>query len=103
MGSVPERMAEIVHGNPPDLVPVWMFIRDSDDVRLVGHETLAQTARGRGLIEVSASTDVRIVHYGRRGGAAETAVADPESSWYFVLDGSVGVRASDCLSLYESN
>jgi hypothetical protein len=43
------------------------------------------------------------VHYGRRDGAAQTEVADPESTWYFVLDGSVGVRASDFLSLYESN
>lgn len=101
MGSIPERMAEIIRGNPAELCPIWMSIQDSEHIQLVGHETLAQTASGRGLIEIRGGSDVSIVHYGRRDGAGAHA-ADPESSWFFVEENDeIGIRGSDFLSLYQ--
>ncbi len=106
MASLPATMNAIVTSNPPELVPVWMFIRDSDRIALIGHEGTGQTGIGRALIEVTNSADVTIASMGRRGnGVTVSSAAIPQDQWYFVQgDGSStnAVTAQGLLALYKS-
>ncbi len=107
MASLPQTMSAIVASNPPDLVPVWMFIRDSNNIALIGHEGIGQTHVGRALIEVTNSTQVTIANMGRRGnGVIVSNAAIPQDQWYFVQqDGASteAVTAQGFLALYRSD
>jgi Pectate lyase superfamily protein len=107
MGSVPERMSVIVQSNPPELVPVWMYIINSNNIWLTGHEGLSQTGADRSLIELTQSSDVTIASMGRRGnGVVVGNAALPQDQWYFVKDdsasGSNSVTAQGFVALYKS-
>ncbi len=102
MASLPQTMLQIVDSNPPDLVPVLMFIRDSNNIALIGHEGTGQTDTGRALFEVTNSSNVTIASMGRRNGQAP---AVPEDQWYFVEEDNVptnALSAQGFLSLYKS-
>ncbi len=107
MASLPERMSAIVTSNPPDLVPVLMFISGSDNIALIGHEGTGQTDVGRALIEVTNSSNVTIASMGRRSnGVIVSNAAIPQDQWYFVQeDGSStnAVTAQGFLALYKSD
>ena len=97
----------IVESNPPDLVPVWMFIKGSKNISLIGHEGMAQADAGRGMIEVTASAGVTIASMGRRGnGVKVSSAAVAQDTWYFVKEQSgqktAGVTAQGFLSLFKS-
>jgi len=107
MGSVPEQMSVIVNSNPADLVPVWMFITNSSDIALIGHEGMPQTAAGRGVIEISGSSDITIASMGRRGnGIVVSSAALPQDQWYFAKEqtgtGANTITAQGFLSLFKS-
>ncbi len=108
MGSIPQRMSVIVESNPPDLVPVWMFIHNSSNISLIGHEGMGQSGSGRGLIEITDSMNVTIASMGRRGnGVVVSTAAIPQDQWYFVADsrstGDRWITAQGFLALYKSN
>jgi len=107
MGSIPEHMSVIVQSNPADLDPVWMFIKNSHDITLIGHEGMGQTGAGRGLIEITNSTAVTIAAMGRRGnGVTVGSAALPQDQWFFVKDdgqtGDQSLTAQGFLALYKN-
>lgn len=109
MGSIPERMMDVIQDNEPSLVPVWLFIKNSNAISLFGHEGLSQTAQGRGLIEIDDSSfDISVTTMGRRGvGLLPRNTQVNQDSWYFVKettkDGSVNVvTAEGFLALFKS-
>jgi hypothetical protein len=85
-----------------------MRITNSSQIGIYGHETLAQTAKGRGMIEVSNNTNLTIASMGRRGnGTSDPHVEVPLDQFYFVKETGTNsthfVRAHSFLSLYKSN
>ena len=106
IGSTPGRAKAIVRMNPPNLVMTWMRITDSKEIAVYGHETLAQTGKGRGLIEIR-NSDVRVVSMGRRGnGKTDAHVEVPLDQFYFVKEllanGAHTLRAHSFVSFYKS-
>jgi hypothetical protein len=76
--------------------PILMTIADSAHVAVYGEEGPSQAQPGRGLFEIHDSTDVTLVHVGRRDAAAYHA----ESSWYLVKETRSGtVRSLDATGL----
>tara|TARA_R110002051_G_scaffold176966_1_gene246952 strand:- start:201 stop:2936 length:2736 start_codon:yes stop_codon:yes gene_type:complete len=109
MGSIPERMMVIIKDNPSNLVPVWLFIKNSSNISLVGHEGLSQTAQDRGLIEITEdSYNITIASMGRRGaGLLPNNTELNQDSWYFVKETTQEnfiskVTAQGFLSLFKS-
>lgn len=108
IGSTPGRAKAIIRRNPANLITIWMRITNSSQIGIYGHETLAQTAKGRGMIEVNNNTDLTIASMGRRGnGTSDPHVEVPLDQFYFVKEtgtnGTHFVRAHSFLSLYKSN
>ncbi|WP_034042162.1 glycosyl hydrolase family 28-related protein [Wocania ichthyoenteri] len=109
MGSIPEHMMNVIKDNDPNLVPVWLFIKNSNNISLYGHEGTSQTAQGRGLIEVSDNSfDITVTSMGRRGvGLLPNNTELNQDSWCFVKeiapDNTINtVTAQGFLSLFKS-
>lgn len=97
----------ILRSNPPALAPVWLYIRGSSNITLVGYEGNAETAAGRGLVEISGSTGVTLTSLGRRGNGLQPTNAEVrQDQWYFVKEltasGANTVTAQGFLSLFKS-
>lgn len=108
MGSVPEHMEDIIEDNPPEMVPIWIRIKDSNNINFISYEGLVEESIGRGVIEIENSTNITIANMGRRGnGLSPSGVIYPQDKWYFILDeGSSGpvthVTAQGFLSLFKN-
>ena len=64
--------------------PIVMGINgNSSAIQVYGHEGPSQATPGRGLFELSNTSDVTLVNFGRRNGIAEK---HPENTWYFIKD-----------------
>ena len=55
--STPARIAAVIFSNSndpePDIVPIWMRIKNSQNINLFGYESHSEYAIGRGAIETS--------------------------------------------------
>lgn len=104
--SLPIKMAEIIKGNDAALIPAWMFIRDSSNISLIGHEALGEQAIGRGYIEIFNSTGITIANMGRRGnGLKPDNTTISQDQWYFVKEDvggtTLNITAQGVLGLYK--
>ena len=86
---------------PPGTIPIILGIYGSENVGLYGMEGLAFADVGRGLVEVSGSSNVTLVNIARR-----PRTKYPADQWYFVreLEGEKpGILAQSGVALYKSN
>lgn len=99
--SHPDRIQELIAGNDPWLIPTWLRIHHSQNIRLVGYEGLAEQAVGRPLVDIVDSDAVTIVHMGRRNG---TSPEVPETQWNFLEEtrgtASLSVPANAFMALF---
>jgi len=104
--SLPSKMTQIINSNSASLVPAWMFIRNSTNINLIGHEALGEQGSSRGYIEISNSTGITIANMGRRGnGLKPKPTTISQDLWYFVKEqpgaGTFGITAQGVLSLFK--
>ncbi len=104
--ALPQKMAEIIRSNSASLIPSWMFIRNSSNITLIGHEALGEHSATRGYIEVFNSTNITIANMGRRGNGLKPSPTEvSQDLWFFVKETinvtSLGVTAQGVLSLFK--
>lgn len=85
----------------PGEIPIVLGIYNSTDISLFGMEGLAFTDVGRGLVEVSGSSEVTLVNISRRPRSKFS-----DDRWYLVreLEGAgLGILAESAVGLYKSH
>ena len=103
--TVPERSMAIVDDNAASDVHSLIFIKNSTNVSIVGYEGLAIQGAGRGLFEVTNSTNVTIANAGRRFSTKDTAFNN-HYDYNIIRDNTlntnIDAKEKGFLSLYKS-
>jgi len=104
--ALPIKMAQIINSNSVSLVPAWMFIRNSSNINMIGHEALGEQTRSRGYIEIFNSSNITIANMGRRGkGLKPKPTTISQDLWYFVKEKQgtsiYSITAQGVLSLFK--